>query len=187
MLLKHCKTAPSFNNMNNSEKKQTKVEKAREDLFNFAIDREDVKWLMARLPEVADIKRSTVEYELQILKIISVGWSISYFLENSPQKNQLLEPYWKSVFEFSQSISEATELMVGQDIDYFQILKGRLDMYVDAMAKMPEASQPAQVIGPEFARTCGNVDDLFTFMTGSKMFRSTIGRVKKYLEAVNLI
>lgn len=173
--------------MKNSEKDKTGVEKAREDLFNFAIDREDVKWLMARLPKEAAVKRSTVEYELQILKIISVGWSISYFLENSPRKNQLLEPYWNSVYEFSQSISEATELMIGQDIDYFQILKDRLDMYVDAMAKTPEASQPAVVIGPQFARTCGNVDDLFTFMTGSKMFMSTIGRVKEYLETINMI
>ncbi len=173
--------------MKHSAREKTALEKAKEDLFNFAIDREDVKWLMARLPEEANIKRSTVEYELQILKIISVGWSISYFLENSPQKPGLLEPYWESVYEFSRSLSEATELMVGKDIDYFQILKDRLDMYVDALAKTPEAPQPAVIIGPEFARTCGNEDDLFTFMTGSKMFRSTIGRVKEYLETINLI
>jgi len=55
--------------MEHSEEK-----KAGEDLFNFAIDREDAKMLMAHLPEEADIKRSTVEYELQILKIISIGW-----------------------------------------------------------------------------------------------------------------
>ncbi len=117
--------------MNNAEKKKSELEKAGEDLLDFAVDRVDVKWLMDRLPEEADIKRVTVEYELQILK-------------------------------------------------------ERLDMYVAALAKNPDAPEPALVIGPEFARICGNVDDLFTFMTGSKMFISTISKVKAYLEAIKL-
>jgi hypothetical protein len=172
--------------MEDSESDKTGIEKAGEDLFNFAIDREDVKWFMAHLAEEADINRSTVEYELQILKIVSVGWSVSYYLENNPQKNPLLDLYWKAVYDFSHSISSTTELMTGQDIDYFQTLKDRLDMYVDAMAQNPDTSEPAQVIGPEFARTCGNVDDIFTFMTGSKIFISTTSRVKEYLEAIKL-
>ena len=49
------------------------IEQAGEDLFNFAIDREDIKRFMEHLAEEADIKRATVEYELQILKMISVG------------------------------------------------------------------------------------------------------------------
>ncbi len=76
--------------------------------------------------------------------------------------------------------------MIDNDIDYFQILKDRLDMYVDAMAKKPDATEPAVVIGPEFARNCGDVDDTFTIMTGSKMFIATIGGVKVYLEAIIL-
>jgi hypothetical protein len=59
-------------------------------------------------------------------------------------------------------------------------------MYVAALENHPEAAEPALVIGPEFARTCGNVDDIFTFMTGSKMFISTIKRVKEYLETIKL-
>jgi len=43
-----------------------------------------------------------------------------------------------------------------------------------------------QKIGPEFARTCGNVDDMLTFMTGSKMFISAISKVKEYLETIKL-
>ncbi len=168
--------------MGKSNHNKSEIDKAGEDLFNFAIDREDVKWLMQHLPEEADIRRETVEYELQILKIISVGWSISYCLESSPRKNPLLELYWNLVYEFSQSLSSTTELMTGHDIDYFQILKDRLDMYVDAMSQRPDAPEPATVIGPEFARTCGNADDIFTFMTGSKMFISAISQVKDYLE-----
>jgi hypothetical protein len=38
----------------------------------------------------------------------------------------------------------------------------------------------------KFSGTCGNVDDIFTFMTGSKMFMSTVERVKEYLEATKL-
>lgn len=170
--------------MKASKQKQTDVETIGKDLFNFAIDRDDVKWLMAHLAKEADIKRSSVEYELQILKIISVGWSISYFLDDDTLKDPLLERYWNAVYEFSTDLSSTTELMIGQDVDYFQTLKDRLDMYVDALAKNPEAQEPATVIGPMFARTCGNIDDIFTFMTGSKMFISTITRVREYFEMV---
>lgn len=162
------------------------IEKAGEDLLSFAIGRQDVKWLINRLPEDTEINRGTVEYELQILKIISVGWGISYYLENNPHKDQLLELYWNSIFELSQSISSTAGFMIGNDIDYFQILKDRLDMYVGAMAKKPDATEPAVVIGPEFARNCGDVDDIFAIMTGSKMFIATIGGVKEYLETVML-
>lgn len=173
--------------MNNTENKKSELEQAKEDLFNYAIDRDDVKWLMKRLPKEAEIKPNSVEYELQILKIVSVGWSMSYYLENATCKDQLLELYWNAIFEFSQTLSSTTGLMIGHDIDYFQVLKDRLNMYVNAMAKKPDASEPVSVIGPEFARTCGNVIDIFTIMAGSKMFMTTISRVKEYFEKSNLI
>ena len=172
--------------MENSEEKKTEIEKAGEDLFNFAVDREDVKALVANLPEEAEIQGVTVEYELQILKIISVGWSISYYLEKGPQKTQLAEIYWHAVQEFSRSISTSTGLMTGHEIDYFQILKNRLDMYLYALNENPYVSQPVSVIGPEFARNCGNVHDAFTILTGAKMFNATIGSVKEYFEATKL-
>jgi len=172
--------------MNNADEKKSELEKAGADLLDFAVDRDDVKWLMDRLPQEADIKRVTVEYELQILKIIGVGWSLSYYLANSPQKTELLEKYWEAINEFSRGISTTTEYMIGQNIDYFQIIKDRLDMYVAVLSKNPDAPEPARVIGPEFAGICGNVDDIFTFMTGSKMFISTISKVKAYLEAIKL-
>ena len=59
-------------------------------------------------------------------------------------------------------------------------------MYVAAMSHSPDASEPAAVIGPEFSKACGNEDDIFTFMTGSKMFISTTSKVKQYLEAIKL-
>ena len=162
------------------------MEQAAEDLFNFAIDRQDVKRLMENLAAEADIKRTTVEYELPILKIISVGWSLSYYLTDGPQKEALANLYWTAINEFSKDLSTTTEMMTGQKIDYFDILKERLNIYVKALGQHPDAHDPATFIGPEFARTCGNADDIFTFMTGSKMFISAVGRVKEYLEKIKL-
>ena len=172
--------------MENNKNSKSELEKAAEDLFEFAVDRTELRYLLQQLPREADIKAVTVEYELQILKIITVGWSIAYYLENNPLKDPLLEIFWKAIFEFSQGLSETTGLMIGQDIDYFQILKDRLDMYVGAMSDHPDAPEPSAVIGPEFAKTCGNGDDLFTFLTGTKMFVSTNNKVKEYLEAIKL-
>ena len=97
--------------MENSENKKSEIERTGEDLFNFAIDREDVKWLLERLPPEADIKRTTVEYELQILKIIGVGWSISYYLADSPQMNELLKLYWTAINEFSRDLTKTMEYL----------------------------------------------------------------------------
>ena len=172
--------------MKDSENKKSKIEKTGEDLFDFAIDREDVKWLLDRLPPEAEIKRTTVEYELQILKIIGVGWSISYHLADSPQKKVLLKLYWNAVNEFSRDLTKTMEYLIGQDIDYFQVLKDRLNLYVDVMARHSDASDPAQVIGRQFSKNCGNEEDIFTFMTGSKMFISATSKVRQYLEAIKL-
>jgi len=172
--------------MEKPEKPKSNMEQVAEDLFNYAIDREEVKWLMANLAEEADIKPTTVEYELPILKIISVGWSLSYYLTSSPQKDQLMDFYWTAINEFSKDLSTTTEMMTGQKIDYFDIIKERLDMYVAALEQHPEIKDPATIIGPEFARTCGNADDIFTFMTGSKMFMAVIARVKEYLQNIKL-
>ena len=173
--------------MEKPEKPKSQMEKVCEDLFNYAIEREDIKWLIAHLADEADVNRATVEYELPILKIISVGWSLSYYLPNSPQKDELSNLYWTAINNFSKELSTTTEMMTGQKIDYFEILKERLDIYVKALEQHPDAQDPATIVGPEFARACGNANDIFTFMTGSKMFMSAIGRVKEYLEAIKLI
>jgi hypothetical protein len=169
--------------MANSHSNKTDIEKAGEDLFDFAIERESVKAIMDTLPEDVPLNKNKVEYELQILKIISVGWGISFCLEDVTLKQQLSEVFWKAVQEFSESLSDATSLTTGQDIDYFLTLKERLDMYVDALHQKPDATEPAIVIGPEFASVCGNKDEVFTVMAGSRMFISTMGGVKDYLRS----
>ncbi len=173
--------------MDNTENNKSLIEQAGADLFNFAIDRADIKTLIAHLHEEAECKPATVEYELQILKIISVGWSVSFHLANSPSKDELAEVFWKAIHGFSGNLSETTTLMTGHDIDYFQILKDRLDMYVAALTEKTDAAEPAAVIGPEFARACGSIDDIFTVMTGSRMFIATVDSVKEYLETIKLL
>lgn len=162
------------------------IERAGADLFDYAVDREDVKVLLARLPESAGVAAGKVEYELQILKIVLVGWAISFFLENSEGKEPLMLSYWEAIRGFSEGISSTTGLMIGREIDYFQILKDRLDTYIDALNRHVRAPEPAAVIGPEFAAACGDRDDVFAVMTGSRMCIGTLDSVRRYLEGMPL-
>ena len=173
--------------MSDTPKEKDPLEQAGEDLFNYAVERDDIKWLLAQLPSQAAVKATTVEYELQILKIVGVGWGISYYLEGTPgRKNKLMELYWHAINDFSKQLSETTGLMIGQDIDYFEILKSRLNDYVAAMSTDPEATDPSVLIGAAFAKLCGNEEDIFASMTGTKIFANTIARVRQYLEVVKL-
>jgi hypothetical protein len=169
------------------QEKKPILEQAGQDLFDFATDREDVKYLLAHLPKQSAAKPSAVEYELQILKIVCVGWSISYLMEGTPKKKaRLLELFWQAVNVFSSDLSQTTGLMIGQDIDYFEILKTRLDFYVSVMSESTDTADPAVVIGPAFAEQCGAAGDIYASMAGAKQFNTAMNRVRRYLEAVKL-
>jgi hypothetical protein len=172
--------------MTGTENQKFTIDQAGKDLFNFALDREDVKMLVTSLPKEASCNPAAVEYELQLLKIISTGWSISFFLGRNPVKDQLADEYWKSIHVFAQNLSETTGLMTGHAISYFQIIKDRLHMYVTAMADKPKPVEPAAVIGPVFAEHCGNAEDVFTIMAGSRMFMNTVARVREYFDAASI-
>ena len=179
---------PSWINyfMRLSENDKTGIEQAGENLFDFAVDREDIKIFAEHLPEDAKCKPAGVEYELQLLKIVSTGWSISFFLKDSLHGEKLAEIFWKKIHDFSAELSDTTSLMTGHGIDYFQILKNRLDGYVNALQSKPETTEPAAAIGPEFARLCGDADDVFTIMAGSRIFILTVARVREYLDSLDL-
>lgn len=173
--------------MNETADTKHPVEQASEDLFNYAIERDEIKWLVGTLPKQSQVKTRTVDYELQLLKIVSVGWSISFFMSGTPnKKEQLSQLFWNQINIFSQGLSETTGLMIGQDIDYFTTLKERLDYYVAAMDEHDAADEPTSVIGPIFADRCGDADNIFVAMAGAKMFHNAVSRVKQYLEAVKL-
>lgn len=167
--------------------KKTPIDQAGEDLFDYAIDRDEIKWLLAALPKESQANPNTVAYELQLLKIVSVGWSISFFMGGTPKrKATLADLFWRQINTFSKDLSETTGLMIGQDIDYFTILKERLDYYIAAMADQQADTDPITVIGPAFTRQCGCEGDIFAEMTGTKMFHGAVTRVRQYLEALKL-
>lgn len=168
--------------MTGEEDGNSKIEVACEALFNFAIDRRDVVDIMARLPGVSDTRRATMEHELQILKIISVGWSLSFYLHGGPLKEEMTVRFWQAVQEFSKSLSSTAELLIDHDVDFFAAVKDRLEKYLEEMKRNVSAPEPAVVIGPVFAECCGNEGDAHMVMAGSRMFVGTASEVKRYLE-----
>lgn len=161
------------------------VEKLAQNLADFAIDRTDLKELMLGLPPGNDLNITAVEYELGILKILSVGWGISFFMAaTDTNKKPVTQYFWETIQEISQSISDLTQTTTGTQVDYFNILKDRLTVYVKEMQKNPEATNPTLIMGPVFAGICGSPDNAIAILTGTKMFTLTLGAVKEYLNAV---
>jgi hypothetical protein len=159
------------------------IAQAAEHLFQFAIHRDDMASILDALPLGLPGKRVALEYEIQMLRIISVGWAIAYHLADNPLKTPLGQQYWENVRAFSSTLSSSASLTVGADIDYFDILKQRLDRYVGALDAAGEIAEPAMAIGPAFADVCGDRDDACAILAGSKMFSMTINAVREYLDA----
>ncbi|MEX1297778.1 MAG: hypothetical protein AB1Z38_09860 [Desulfotignum sp.] len=164
------------------------AEETARNLAVFAVDRTDLKTILKSLPPESGLDLVCLEYELGILKILTVGWGISFFMPVSNQnKGVLSDTFWQMIQEFSQNISTLTETATGQPIDYFAILKERLDTYVRQMKNTDEATiDPSAVMGPAFARACGLPDNPVAMLTGSRMFSLTLGGVKEYLSAVTI-
>lgn len=158
------------------------VVQAAEHLFQYAIHRDDMTMILDTLPLAVPERRVALEYEIQALRIISVGWAIAFHLSDDPLKTPLGEHYWENVRSFSQALSSSASLTTGSVIDYFEILKQRLDLYVRALDAAGEIAEPAMAIGPAFAGACGDKDDAMAMLAGSKMFSLTIGAVKEYLD-----
>jgi len=174
--------------MEPSKKERLSVEKIAQDLATFAIDRTDLKELLASLPPESSVNVTAVEYELQILKILSTGWGITYFMPATEKHKQTVNTlYWEFVREISQNISTLTETTTGKSIDYFNILKERLDTYLVEMQENPSSeTDPAAVMGPAFAKACKSPDNPIAILTGTKMFTLTLGSVKEYLKSVEI-
>lgn len=157
-----------------------------ENLFNFAIERDDLKQIVTHLPDDDKINQVTVAYELQLLKIISVGWGIAFFMEAQPLKEKLTEAFWNNIQTLSHDISSATSASVGKDIDYFGIIKERLDIYVKALQHYADAPDTAKVIGVTFAKLCGDEADSYITLAGKRTFSLASASVKNYIETLQL-
>jgi hypothetical protein len=155
-----------------------------ESLANFSLDRESVQFALSRLPDEPSINKVAIEYEIQLLKILSVGWAISYFMEEHLEKSALIKKFWDVLFEFSKNLSSVTSLTIGKEVDYFKALKERIDIYLKALAEAPHIKDPTSVIGPTFARLCENTDNVHVIMAGNRIFHLSLEGVKHFLESV---
>lgn len=170
--------------MTDNATRDSTIDRAGEQLFQFAIDRSDMQSILDVLPLDVPEKRVALEYEIQLLRIISVGWAITYFLTERGLKRSLEQLYWEHVRAFSSTLSTSASMTMGADIDYFDILKQRLDFYVQALDSVGQISQPAMAVGPAFADVCGDKEDAVVTLAGSKMFSHTILAVREYLDDI---
>ena len=168
--------------MTDTEKMDSTVARAGEQLYRFAIDRGDMHTILDALPLEVPEKRVALEYEIQLLRIISVGWAIAFFLTDSGLKTTLGQYFWEHIRAFSSTLSASASLTTGSGIDYFDILKKRLDLYIGALDAAGQIPEPAMAIGPAFAGVCGDPDDACAILAGSKMFSITIHAVREYLD-----
>lgn len=168
--------------MTGTENTDDIIVRAGEQLFQFAIDRGDMQSILDALPLEVPEKRVALEYEIQLLRIISVGWAIAFFLADNQLKTPLGQRFWENIRAFSTTLSTSASLTAVPDIDYFDILKQRLDLYVDALDSAGQVPEPATAIGPAFAGVCGDENDALAALAGSKMFSHTINAVREYLD-----
>ncbi len=97
-------------------------------------------------------------------------------------KTPLTQAFWEQIREISNNVSTLTETTTGTRVDYFNILKERLDTFVKQMQEtQTEDADPTGVMGPVFAGACGTPDDPMVILAGTKMFALTLGAVKEYL------
>ncbi len=173
--------------MESSAKEETAAEKISEHLFNYAIARDELKQVLAAMPKEAEVSPVTMEYEIQLLKMLSVGWGISFFMGQHPEREQTAQMFWNTVHHFCMGISEMTAAQTGKETDYFGILRQRVEIYVGALKAFSDVSDPSVVIGPTFAKLCGSEEDIYTIATGKKIFSQAIGEVRQYLTSAQII
>jgi hypothetical protein len=170
--------------MTSSFQHPVSIQEIGESLAIFSLDRESVLFALSRLPDEPSINKVAIEYEIQLLKILSVGWAISYFMEDHSEKSPLIKKFWDVLFEFSKNLSSVTSLTIGKEMDYFKALKERIDIYLKALAEVPHVKDPVSVIGPTFARLCENTDNVHVIMAGNRIFHLSLEGVKHFLESV---
>ncbi len=158
---------------------------ASENLATFSVDRDDIMQVLGALPDIPEINRVTVEYELQLLKILTVGWSISYHMNKASKKEEIGELFWHLIRDFSRNISEMTETTTGTNVDYFETVKERFNYYLSAL-EGASGGDPAALVGPRFSEMCKSGDNVFVIMAGARIFNASVAAVKEYLDAVEI-
>lgn len=172
--------------MGSSAKEPDTLESICKNLAEYAVDRDEIKELIRTLPQDQSINTVTVEYELQLLKIVTIGWSVAVYMVSNPQKQLFEIKFWELIREFSKDISNVTSLMIGHDIDYFDLVKKRFDYYLKSFEGSEGDRDPASAIGPVFAEACKDTDNPFVIITGARVFNNSVRATKEYLESEKL-
>lgn len=173
--------------MGETKKQPDTLENICKNIAEYAVNRDEIKELVQNLPKDQNINSVMVEYELQLLKIVAIGWSISVYMQLN-EKKQLFElKFWELIREFARDISNVTSLMIGHDIDYFDLIKKRLDTYLKSLDGAVSESDPASAIGPAFAEICKDKDNAFTIITGARLFNYSVRATKEYLQLEELL
>lgn len=173
--------------MASNQKRRLSVDQVTHTLLNFCVNREELKAVLGEIPMDAGIDRVSVEYELQVLKIVSVGWGLLYLLENDPMKGALSETFWNGVQAFSGAISSLATNSIGKEVDYFGVVKARLATYVNALEHFPDVADPTAVVGPTFAMICGSDDHPEVIAAGRRVFSGSLAGVGHYLDSVEIL
>lgn len=169
------------------EKQPDTLENICKNLAEYAVEREEIKKLVQTLPGDQGLNTVTVEYELQLLKIITIGWSISVYMKANDKKQLFEQKFWELIREFSKDISNVTSMMIGHDIDYFDLIKQRFDTYVNSLNGASKEADPASAIGPAFAEICNDKDNAFVVISGARLFNYSVRATKEYLESEQML
>ncbi|MDY6905864.1 MAG: hypothetical protein SWH61_14395 [Thermodesulfobacteriota bacterium] len=169
------------------------VSEVTQTLVDFAVDREDIKILLDAIPDQPEtgepmaINKTTLEYEIQLLKIVCTGWAVSYYLVDNPRKSEIATAFWMAIQAFAEKISHMSSNAAGLDINYFHLIRDRADLYIKAMQMNMTESDPASVIGMTFSEVCGSRDEPLMITSGKRMFSATLEGVKRYLNTVEIV
>jgi hypothetical protein len=173
--------------MASSSKKNIQIEEVVRSLVALSFSRDGLNQTLDGLPSDSAINTATLEYEFNLLKIISAGWGISFFMAEGNCKKAVSEMYWSQIYEISRNISDITSASLGRKVEYFEILRNRINMYATALSALRLDDDPAGVIGENFARLCGNEKDAHAVSCGQKAFSDSIACVKSYLDSIEMV
>lgn len=166
--------------------RETTVQEAADVLCEFSFDKTDIKPLWENYPSIEEKERVAFEYELQLLKIISVGWGLSYITGKSAFKENLADLFWKRIKDTASSLSQIAASTMGKEVDYFQAITERFEFYINVISGASETQTPGSVISQAFAAICKKEDDPYTVIAAKRVFNMSLTGVTAYMESVEI-
>lgn len=158
---------------------QEKTSGLIEKLLHYALGSDELFPLIEALPETSSITQNKLEYELRLLKILSVGWGLSYYLDEGENKEATITTFWQEIYLFSKEIDQ-TSRTAGIEIVYFSILEERFNAYRARLETGP-AKDVIRLMGLACASFCGDENDSYVYVVGKKVFRDALSNLQEFL------